>query len=371
MHLQLKPALRRVWREPGAVQIGLSARRGTVLDGLTARDAALLETLRAGLRLHPPPGGDDPRGRDLVRLLGDAGVLARRPDPPGRSASGVPAGAPGGLAADAAVWSVVHPEASDGWDTVLARGHRHVRVRGGGRLGTSVAAVLAGAGVGHVAVEDDRRVTPADLAPAAAGRDHVGLPRSTAAGQAVRRAAGRPEPPPTAAGDRPDLVVLVEHAAADAGAAEGLVRADVPHLSVLVRDDEVVVGPLVRPGAGPCLHCLDLHRTDRDPAWPSVLAQLLRPPPGTPEPEETALVTLAAGLAALQCLGHLDGVAEPASVGATLEIELPDGLVGRRAWPAHPRCGCHWPAAGPIGSATPPPGPPHGRSGPGPATMDA
>jgi hypothetical protein len=30
-------------------------------------------------------------------------------------------------------------------------------------------------------------------------------------------------------------------------------------------------------------------------------------------------------------------------VGATLEIELPDGLIARRSWPAHPGCGCHWP----------------------------
>src|SRR4029450_3944781 len=129
---------------------------------------------------------------------------------------------------------------------------------------------------------------------------------------------------------------------ADAAAADALVSGDVPPLSVVIRDDDVVVGPFVRPGRGPCLRCLDQHRGDRDPVWPSVLAQVLGPGPGTLEPEESAVSTLAAGLAALQVLTHLDGVTAPAAEGATLEIELPDGLVGRRTWPAHPRCGCHW-----------------------------
>jgi hypothetical protein len=73
-----------------------------------------------------------------------------------------------------------------------------------------------------------------------------------------------------------------------------------------------------------------------------VLAQLLSPASGTLQPEETAVSMLAAGLVALQVLAHLDGVVEPATVGATLEIELPDGLTARRSWPAHPGCGCHW-----------------------------
>jgi bacteriocin biosynthesis cyclodehydratase domain-containing protein len=147
-------------------------------------------------------------------------------------------------------------------------------------------------------------------------------------------------------------VVLIQHGAADAAAAGHLLSADLPHLSVVIREDDVVVGPLVRPGSGPCLRCLDLYRGDRDPAWPSVLTQLLGSSNG-PQPEETALSGLAAGLAALQVLAHLDGVSEPATVGATLEIELPDGLIARRSWPAHPRCGCHWPPR-PAGAADQP-----------------
>jgi hypothetical protein len=57
-------------------------------------------------------------------------------------------------------------------------------------------------------------------------------------------------------------------------------------------------------------------------------------------PEETASALLAASLAALQVLGHLDGRRRPAALAATLEVELPDGLVSRRPWSPHPSCGC-------------------------------
>jgi hypothetical protein len=153
------------------------------------------------------------------------------------------------------------------------------------------------------------------------------------------------------------VVVLVRAAAADSVAADRLLAADVPHLSVVVREAGHVVRPHLLPGTGPCLRCLDLHRTDRDPAWPRLLAQL----PGRARPAdagETASSRLGAALAALQVLAHLDGLAmlartpgapggptaavPPASVGATLEVELPDGLVSRRPWPVHPACGCGW-----------------------------
>ncbi|HET9658239.1 MAG TPA: hypothetical protein VFP72_23005, partial [Kineosporiaceae bacterium] len=160
---------------------------------------------------------------------------------------------------------------------------------------------------------------------------------------------------------------LVEPSVADAPAADRLLAADLAHLSVVVGEAGASVGPLVLPGRGPCLRCLDLHRSERDPAWPRVLAQLLT---GRREAaEETACAGLTAALAALQVLAHLDGLPAPAALGATLEVELPDGLVCRREWPAHPACGCHWPPRRP---ATPGEGPAAallGEPGAGAGTM--
>jgi bacteriocin biosynthesis cyclodehydratase domain-containing protein len=290
-------------------------------------------------------GADSARRRELIRLLTEAEVLVGLgTGSPTRDRLGPAAGR---LSPDAAIWSVVHPQVDDGWGLLAARAARHVVIAGAGRLGSTLAATLAAAGVGRLTVSDPRRVTAADLAPGGASSPDLGNRREEAALDAVRRFGGQggrtSSAPDRWAEGRPDLVVLIQHGAADASVAGHLLSADLPHLSVVIREDDVLVGPLVRPGNGPCLRCLDLHRGDRDPAWPSVLAQLLGPSSAGPEPEETALSTLAAGLVALQVLAQLDGISEPATVGATLEIELPDGLIARRSWPAHPRCGCHWP----------------------------
>jgi bacteriocin biosynthesis cyclodehydratase domain-containing protein len=359
VQLQIKSGLRRVWREAGTLQIGLSHRRGTVIAGLTAADVPLIEQLRDGVDASVIEAEDDgldaARRRELVSLLTEAGVLVGTGvGTPLREGLGSAAER---LVPDAAIWSLVHPDVGDGWSLLAARASRRVFISGAGRLGSTVATTLAAAGVGELLVGDQRRVTAGDLAPGGAGRPDVGRLREEATLDAVRRFGSRAERGGSLAErtskqsspKRPDLVILIEHGAADATAAGRLVSADLPHLSVVIREDDILVGPLVRPGSGPCLRCLDLHRGDRDPAWPSVLAQLLSPASGTLQPEETAASTLAAGLVALQALAHLDGVTDPATAGATLEIELPDGLIARRSWPPHPGCGCHWPPQ-PTGS---------------------
>ncbi len=343
MRIRLKPGLRRVWRGPEALQIGLSRRCGTVVRGLTPQDVPLVEALRHGLDVSAPGDlaayGDPERGQALVRVLGESGVLVS--SGPGTADPGRLGQAAARLAPDAAVWSAVYPRSEDGWPVLLARAARLVVVHGAGRLGTALCATLAAAGTGTVIVRDGSRVTAADLSPAGAGMPDLGRLRQAVGEDVVRRAGGHPRPASTAG--RPDLVVLIQHGTADATLADSLMSADVPHLAVVVGEDGVVVGPLVRPGLSACLRCLDLHRQDRDPDWASVLAQLRSPRGGhspVDPPEETASAGLAAGLAALQVLAQLDGLSRPAAVGATLELELPDGLVARRPWPMHPSCGC-------------------------------
>jgi bacteriocin biosynthesis cyclodehydratase domain-containing protein len=351
VRLQLKPGLQRVRRGPATVQIGLAAPHGTLLDGLTPADLALLDRLAIGLddtELWPDHDRDPElvrRERVLVRLLADHGLLVRRPSDratPTRIGVGRAR-----LSADAAAWSVTYPSGDDGWDLLADRAGRTVEIRGGGRTGLILASTLAAAGVGVVRMLDRTPADSCDIAPGAAAPSDVGRPRGQVAEQAIRRVTGRPMIDP---GTAPDLVVLVERSAADALRADPLLAADIPYLSVLIRETSVLIGPLVVPGHGPCLRCLDLHRSDRDRQWPTVLNQLLADAAQAGPREETAVAQLAAGLAALQVLTRLDGRRRPTTVGATLEVELPDGLVARRPWPAHPSCGCHWPP----GSATGP-----------------
>lgn len=370
-----------MWRGPSMVQIGLDPRRGLILDGLTDEDAAVLHRLFLGADSTALDTGADsteatgrsrPRSRQLVRLLAEADVLNRVP--PGRSAPHRLDPHRHRLVDDAQVWSVVHPGSEDGWELLNHRGRRHVQVHGGGRIGTALAATLAAAGVGSVEVLDSRPVRSRDLAPAGPLPADLGSPQHRAARSAANRLAVGDSPDPrndpgadSQNSSLPDIVVLLEHGAADARRADEFSIKEIPQLSVVVQEASTMVGPLVLPGHSACLRCLDLHRTDLDASWPVLLAQLTGhrdDRPGVPEhhAEETASAGLVASLAALQILHHLDGLPAdntgrgdtsiatmPAAVGATLTVQLPDGLITRQEWQPHAECGCHWL---PLSSAT-------------------
>ncbi|MGN6301389.1 MAG: hypothetical protein ACTHN8_09910 [Angustibacter sp.] len=311
---RLDPSLRVLWRDRGTLQVGLRPERGVVVSGLQPGDEVLVEAMD-GLRdlpalraLAASVGVAPERVDELVAVLQGAGVVtdaaAAAPLTREQRDDVVRLGAQRRtrLAGDAAVWAGVYlteprATAADGVALVAARTRRHVLVDGAGQLGDAIATTLAAAGVGTVS-----------------------------------RARG-PQTP------RADVHVLVRTDAVDVCEADALVATDQVHLAVLGCADHVVIGPMVLPGRSPCLRCLDLHRADRDPAWPHVVAQLVRQRAGT-APRETASTVLAAGLAALQVLAQLDGCAAPASVGRTLEVVLPDGLVERRRWRPHASCGC-------------------------------
>lgn len=340
--VRLRPGLSCLTPEPGRMQIGLSRGRGIVLHGVRSEDAELIESLR-----RPRPGRArrlTARSRRLLELLSEAGVVSRPSAQPDGEL-------PARCCPDARVWSLAHGTGDDGEAVLRGRAARSVSVVGAGRLGATLATTLAAAGIGSITVVDRFRVSPGDVAPAGAGEDWLDRFRRDAVAERVRQSGAEARTAVRLDLDAgvTDLVVLVEHAVADATAADHLLSADVPHLSVVVREAEVVVGPLVVPGDGPCLRCLDLHRTDRDPVWPATVRELLS---GRDRgwfatgAEEAAVSTTAAGLAAVQALAQLDAATLPAPVppparGATLEIELPGGLVARRVWPVHPRCGCH------------------------------
>ena len=58
--------------------------------------------------------------------------------------------------------------------------------------------------------------------------------------------------------------VLLDHFVIAPQRAGAWLRRDIAHLPVVFGDSEVLVGPLISPGASPCWHCQELHRRDRD-----------------------------------------------------------------------------------------------------------
>ena len=336
--VRLRAGLEVLWRDRGVAQIGVDPRCAVVLPGLTDEEQRLLDLLATA----PTVGELERAGREsgvvaervlrLVSELERAGVL----HPPGARTLDRygPRHPRACLAADAGYWSRLRSD-GDGWSVLERRATRTVAVLGVGRLGMLVASGLATSGAGTVLLTDPGPVGPLDVGPGAHRPCDVGRARDQAGAEALRGYSPqvRTSAPPRT---RPDLCVLVEHGVANPVRSRPLVREDLPHLSVVAGDVDVTVGPLVVPGAGPCLRCLDLHRCDADERWPAVATQVAAQPAEAPE---TSLAPLGAALAVGQALAWLDG-RRPETLGASLEVSAVAPVPLRRAWSTHRDCGC-------------------------------
>lgn len=337
----LLPGLSRLWRDGHTLQLGLDPTRAVLLEMPDPRAAHLLDLLdgahserlilaragRLGLSV------DDSRA--LIDSLRAAGlVVGARALLPGHLADE----ARRRLAAEATALALHGPaRAATPAQVLRRRAGARVVLTGRSRLAAPVAVTLAESGVGHVFPDLPGRVTAAETAGGPLNPADARRPRALAVAEAVTRAA-----PGTAVGPvrrgHASIVVVLGHDRPAALLAAAYAQRREAHLALAVRDGVVVVGPLVTPAGSPCLNCLDLHRRDRDPAWPQVAAQL--GPAGDEHAEPCTAPTLLAATAhaAAEVLAYLDD-GPTATVGAALEISAP-GCTRRRTWPPHPGCGC-------------------------------
>ncbi|MFC8246125.1 TOMM precursor leader peptide-binding protein [Streptomyces chartreusis] len=356
----VKPSLRRGWRDLNTVQFGMTPAHALTLGPMDTATGSFLDLLNGtrglellreeGRRMDLPDGHVD----GLVRRLAGAGLLD--------DAKG---GGPAGdtlrrkkevldrLRPDLASLSLTTSAPGEAMSRLTARRSLHVQVRGAGRVGSMIASLLSAAGVGDVDVRDVGRVEPWDVAPGGLSAETVGDRRDEAARRTARRCA--PDRPPRRGPHSPpgeentghSLVIIaprddVAVHAPSPSAAEPLVASGTPHLYAGVVEGTGVVGPLVLPGDTGCAGCLNERRTDRDPAWPRLVAQWRsgsRRAREVPPPCDLTLATTVAGLAAAHALTFLDGRV-PSSAGARWEVSLP-GLTwhARPVW-AHPACSC-------------------------------
>ncbi len=288
MHPLLNPSMTTVWRDDSTLQVGLDPERALVLTSVDRRRAAFLARL------------DGTRSRAASVVAGELLGLSRAE---ASSVLDLLGGA--GLLVDGAarppLAGLSGPEAA----AIQRRRRALVVVEGHEPLIGEVTRQLSGAGVGLGRTEGEHR---------------------------------------------PQLVVLcVDGPLPPEGRADSLLAADVPHLLCAAYEQVAVIGPLVLPGRSACLTCLELHRTDRDPGWPAVAAQLARPartltgisrqPAG-----DAALTVQAAAATTAAVLALVDDPARPHELaGGQVEIRRPSVLGRRRSWGRHPRCGCHWP----------------------------
>ncbi|MGX1850432.1 ThiF family adenylyltransferase [Streptomyces sp. NPDC055299] len=357
-HPMLKPALRRGWRDRETVRFGVAPAHAKVVgpvDTATGSFLSLLDGTRSlrqlteeAALLDLPPA----HVRGVVERLGAAGLL-EAPAEGGPAAEAVRAdhAAFAQLRPDLASLSVRHPEPAGALGRMGARRAIRARVKGAGRVGTAIAALLSASGIGRVEVLDGGTVQPEDVLPGGLSAERTGERRSAAAQRLVRQASPwsrtpRPRVPVSECGEPGlSLVVLAPRDglgayAPDPVLSEPLLTAGIPHLYAGVIEGTGVVGPLVLPGGSACARCDELHRTDAEPAWPRLLAQWRsgRGSPAVPACD-AALATTVAGVAALQALTFLDGELPPCT-GARMELAAPCAEVRTVPVAPHPECAC-------------------------------
>ncbi|MGA5625859.1 ThiF family adenylyltransferase [Streptomyces cellulosae] len=367
MHPMLKPALRRGWRDRNTVQFGMTPAQALTLGPVDTATGSLLELLDGtrGLellreesrRMELPDGHVD----RLVRRLSRAGLLddSRGGGPAADALRGRPE-VLDRLRPDWASLGLTTVGPGDPLRVLAARRSMRVQVRGAGRVGAVVAALLSGAGVGEVEVRDVGRVEPWDVAPGGLPAEAIGERREEAARRVVRRCA--PDRPPRDAARSPlaedvtghSLVVLaprddVAVHAPDPVSSETLLASGTPHLHTGVVEGTGVVGPLVLPGDTACAGCLQEERVDQDPAWPRLVAQWRSGRQRRVGACDLTLASTVAGLAAAHALAFLDGRI-PSSAGARWEVSLPQLHWQPRPVAPHRRCPCGAAGAGPDGN---------------------
>lgn len=280
---RIKSWLRPVRRRAGEVQFGVGP-SGVIVQGLTSAEAQLLPRLD--------------------------GSLTRRATFELALAAGVPADRWRELLDVLDQLDLLDRQHRDGFPARLVRGH--VLVDGCGDLASDCAALLRRCGIERVS----HGRTAVDVS--------LGSPRVS----------------------RPDMVVIVGDRAIDPRRGDVWLRQRVPHLPVIVSGTQGEVGPVLSAAPGtPCLWCLDLHRSDRDEEWPTVMAQLCRaeaesllgPPVDVELP--AGLAQLVSGVVGLYAVGLLTGDHPPAGVSA--EVSLPWPRMDHRRWSRHPRCERH------------------------------
>ena len=302
MRPALKPGLLPVWRDRDTLQIGIDSRRAVALTGMAgiawviglldgSRDRA--QVIEAAVDRGIPAE----IAEQVLALLATAGALNDFPagtlrvlSPPLRAR----------MAAELATVSLAHGDGDGGARTLARRLAAQIRIHGGGRVGGGLAGLLRASGIGCVAYSDP--------------------------GQAPTSQA------------RPDLAILVGRQPMELRAR--LMREQIPHLAASADEAIGIVGPLVIPGRTACLRCMDLTRTDRDPAWPLILAQLAGRAPD-PLACDAPLAAAVAAQAAAQGLAFIDRAAVADAVtNGTLELVLPGWQWRRRTWMSHQDCSC-------------------------------
>jgi len=136
--------------------------------------------------------------------------------------------------------------------------------------------------------------------------------------------------------DDAQVAVIVGSFALEPGRHQRWLRRDIPHLPIVFGDRTAAIGPLVEPGAGPCVGCDERHRTDADSEWPAMASQLC----ARPVRNETSLLSSSVASAAAWFVSDRVRSGSARMSSRILTIDSATGVTNERELLPHGDCGC-------------------------------
>ena len=156
-----------------------------------------------------------------------------------------------------------------------------IAIHGAGRLGTTLALLLASSGYPNITVRDSQLVREDDLTPWGASRVDIGNRRDHTVRnlmeRMIRGASSHKNSLRFQALRRVEILLPDQRANFPwiaATSADTFAAKDISYLFAATSSSASLISSIITPGQQPCLRCLHLHRCDQDPAWPRIELQV-------------------------------------------------------------------------------------------------
>jgi hypothetical protein len=341
--LRINPHQTALWRDLNSLQIG-SGNQKVIFNSLSPAQERLIAALYRGIADKQLPKLMDDLGLEPMvgqNLVDSLEPLLLRDTPPLKK----PLSEDFVAGAFAEIIRASLLNSADGATVLMERKFRTVHVDDLSGAGLALTLGLASAGIGRVVSHDQSVVEAQDLGPSAYPSQLLGKPKLEAVKALL---ASSPNQMSVVAGHRLtarnleaiDCAVIIAHQAAEPRRYVQWLNRDVPHLALTFEVDSASVSPLIVPGRGPCLFCLEEARISQDPSWPVVASQLVT---SKERLDDSASRLFCAGLAIQKILAHVDdigGFTQTAKELAGYRLELHSGAITEFTWPEHEACSC-------------------------------
>jgi hypothetical protein len=341
--LRINPHQAALWRDINSLQIG-SGQTHVIFNSLTSAQERLIAALYRGIADKQLPqllndlGVEPDEGRHLVDSLQPLLLKNTKPRKSSLSEDFV-----AGAFAEIIRASLLN--SADGATVLMERKFRTVHIDDLSAPGLALTLGLAAAGVGRVVTHDQSFVEAHDLGPSGYPTQLLGKSKVEAVKALL---ASSPNQMGIVPGHRLtprnleaiDCAAIIANEAIEPRRYVQWLNRDVPHLAISFEVDQASVSPLIVPGRGPCLFCLEQARATQDPSWPVIASQLIT----TKERlDDSSSRLFCAGVAIQKILGHLDFVGEFRQTEKELvgyRLNLSSGTISEFRWAEHEACSC-------------------------------